>query len=105
MIAPATGKMPAMAKRSETTKLTRKEAPKRAPTEAPTSKVFASPSTELAGYETLLGDVDGLIQEARRSAARAVNAVMTATYWLVGRRIVKEEQRGKSRAGYGDTLI
>ena len=35
-----------------------------------------------------------MIEEARRVAARSVNAVMTATYWLVGRRIVEQEQQG-----------
>jgi hypothetical protein len=34
-----------------------------------------------------------------------VNAVMTATYWLVGRRIVEQEQRGSPRAGYGEQLL
>ena len=35
-----------------------------------------------------------LLETARRTAARAVNAVMTATYWEIGRRIVEVEQRG-----------
>ena len=30
---------------------------------------------------------------------------MTAAYWLIGRRIVEFEQRGKRRAGYGEELI
>ena len=30
---------------------------------------------------------------------------MVRAYWLVGREIVEEEQRGKARAGYGDELI
>ncbi len=57
------------------------------------------------GYDALLGDVARVIEDARRAAARSVNAVMTATYWLVGRRIVEEEQGGQQRAGYGDVLI
>ncbi len=44
-------------------------------------------------------------EEARRAAARSVTAVMTATYWLVGRRIVEQEQRGSPRAGYGEQLL
>ena len=39
------------------------------------------------------------------AAARSVNAVMTATYWEIGRRIVEYEQGGKARAGYGEALI
>src|SRR6266446_3086088 len=34
-----------------------------------------------------------------------VNAVMTATYWEIGRRIVEVEQRGKKRAEYGEALL
>jgi hypothetical protein len=34
----------------------------------------------LAGYDDLFADVAEVIEEARRSAARSVNAVMTATY-------------------------
>jgi predicted nuclease of restriction endonuclease-like (RecB) superfamily len=58
-----------------------------------------------AGYDVLLADVARVIEEARRAAARSVNAVITATYWLVGRRIVEEEQAGQARAGYGEVLI
>jgi len=39
------------------------------------------------------------------SAARSVNAIMTATYWLIGRRMVEGEQKGKCRAGYGLALL
>jgi uncharacterized protein DUF1016 len=38
-------------------------------------------------------------------SARTVNAVMTATYWAIGRRIVEAEQRGRRRADYGERLI
>jgi hypothetical protein len=34
-----------------------------------------------------------------------VNAAMTATYWAIGRNIVEEEQRGATRAGYGEELV
>jgi len=65
----------------------------------------APPAEAPAKYEALLGDVATVIEESRRAAARSVNAVMTATYWLVGRRIVEEEQGGKARAGYGQALL
>ncbi len=45
------------------------------------------------------------MEVARRTSARAVNAVMTATYWNVGRRIVEFEQGGKERAEYGEQLL
>lgn len=56
-------------------------------------------------YDGLLADVVHVISQARRSAARAVNAAMTTTYWLIGRRIVEEEQRGTARADYGEQLV
>jgi predicted nuclease of restriction endonuclease-like (RecB) superfamily len=56
-------------------------------------------------YELILGDVSNVIEEARRSAARSVNCVMTAAYWLIGRRIVEFEQAGSARADYGTGLL
>jgi predicted nuclease of restriction endonuclease-like (RecB) superfamily len=56
-------------------------------------------------YDAVLTDVIGLVKAARSAAVRSVNSVMTATYWAIGRRIVLAEQGGRSRAGYGETLI
>ena len=56
-------------------------------------------------YDSVLSGVVELLQEARRASARTVNAIMTATYWEVGRRIVVGEQGGKERADYGEELI
>src|SRR5690606_27187155 len=30
---------------------------------------------------------------------------MVQTYWQIGKRIVEQEQQGRSRAGYGDFLV
>jgi predicted nuclease of restriction endonuclease-like (RecB) superfamily len=57
------------------------------------------------GYSALIKDLSGLLESARRAAARTVNAVMTATYWEIGRRIVEFEQRGEKRAEYGAELL
>jgi hypothetical protein len=57
------------------------------------------------GYDAVLADVVHLVEAARSAAARSVNAVMTATYWAIGRNIVEEEQRGAARAGYGEQLV
>ena len=57
------------------------------------------------GYPALVKDLSGLLESARRASARAVNAVMTATYWEIGRRIVEFEQEGRKRAEYGAELI
>lgn len=61
--------------------------------------------SSIANYEGLLTDVVGVIVDARRAAARMVNAAMTTTYWFVGRRIIEEEQRGSARADYGEQLV
>ena len=58
-----------------------------------------------ASYPGLIGDIGALLEQARRSSARAVNALMTATYWEIGRRIVEFEQGGDKRAGYGQELL
>jgi predicted nuclease of restriction endonuclease-like (RecB) superfamily len=58
-----------------------------------------------AGYTGLVGGIRDLLDSARRSSARTVNALMTATYWEIGRRIVEFEQGGKKRAGYGEELL
>jgi len=34
-----------------------------------------------------------------------MNALMTATYWEIGHRIVEFEQQGQERAEYGEALI
>ena len=56
-------------------------------------------------YRHLQTDIAGLLRQARGLAVRSVNAVMTASYWEVGRRIVEAEQKGKRRAAYGEQLI
>lgn len=58
-----------------------------------------------AAYDLLLGEISGVIERARNTASRAINSAMTATYWLVGFRIVEFEENGKARAKYGSNLI
>lgn len=53
----------------------------------------------------MISDVTALLESARRTAARTVNAVLTAVYWEIGRRIVRFEQKGTSRADYGQELL
>jgi predicted nuclease of restriction endonuclease-like (RecB) superfamily len=56
-------------------------------------------------YADVLDDVASLLVASRTTAARAVNSLMTSTYWLIGQRIVEGEQRGRGRADYGDQLV
>ena len=58
-----------------------------------------------APYQAVFGDVSKIIDAARDSAARSVNAAMAAAYWLIGHRIVEFEQSGEERAEYGAALL
>jgi predicted nuclease of restriction endonuclease-like (RecB) superfamily len=68
-----------------------------------TRKKATFPAIEI--YAGLIGGIGELLETARRASARSVNAVMTATYWEIGRRMVEFEQGGKKRAGYGEQLL
>ena len=56
-------------------------------------------------YDSILSDLSELLEQSRKMAARSVNAIMTATYWEIGRRIVEVEQRGEERAEYGEEIL
>lgn len=56
-------------------------------------------------YGDVLGSMVDLLEWARSASARAVNCIMTATYWEIGRRIIELEQGGDERAEYGKQLI
>ena len=56
-------------------------------------------------YAGLHGGIVSVVESARLAAARSVNAVMTAAYWEIGRRIVTVEQGGEQRAAYGEALL
>lgn len=56
-------------------------------------------------YSDIHTDIVQLLENARRAVARSVNALMTASYWEIGRRIVEFEQGGEDRAAYGEALI
>ncbi|MCI5144441.1 MAG: DUF1016 domain-containing protein, partial [Candidatus Electrothrix sp. AR3] len=53
----------------------------------------------------LLSDIREIISQARNRAYSAVNTAMVQAYWLIGRRIVEEEQNGQERAKYGRQII
>jgi predicted nuclease of restriction endonuclease-like (RecB) superfamily len=56
-------------------------------------------------YNGLLGRISSLLEQGRRATVRTTNAILTATYWEVGRQIVEYEQGGQARAEYGDALL
>lgn len=72
---------------------------------AKSRKLKVQSRTPDPGYGTLVAGISDLLDHSRRSSARAVNGILTATYWEIGRRIVEFEQGGKARAEYGEALI
>jgi predicted nuclease of restriction endonuclease-like (RecB) superfamily len=70
-----------------------------------TSSAVGKSPVSLVNYATIHDGIVELLSAARQAAARNVNALMTASYWEIGRRIVEAEQKGRRRAGYGERLI
>jgi DUF1016 N-terminal domain len=69
------------------------------------SKARSRGDLSLQGYGEIQAAIVALLHAARYAVARNVNALMTATYWEIGRRIVEFEQGGAKRAAYGEALV
>ena len=54
---------------------------------------------------SLFDRVVSILEKARATVVRSVNSQMVIAYWLIGREIVEEEQKGQARAEYGRRLI
>ena len=50
-------------------------------------------------------EIHDLLHKARQNIISNINSTMTKTYFLIGKRIVEEEQDGNKRAEYGKNLI
>ena len=50
-------------------------------------------------------EIHELLSKARQNIISNINSTMTKTYFLIGKRIVEEEQNGNKRAEYGKNLI
>ena len=50
-------------------------------------------------------DIQRILELARSKTRSAVNAAMVEAYWLIGQRIVQEEQLGQHKAQYGTRLM
>ncbi|MGF7078811.1 PDDEXK nuclease domain-containing protein [Mucilaginibacter sp. UYCu711] len=55
--------------------------------------------------ESIIIDIQSIINKARESAIRAVDHERVVMYWHIGKRIFEEEQHGSERAVYGERLI
>jgi predicted nuclease of restriction endonuclease-like (RecB) superfamily len=59
----------------------------------------------MSELSTLHSDVKAILEQARGKARSAVNSAMVEAYWLIGQRIVQEEQQGKQKAQYGARMM
>lgn len=55
--------------------------------------------------KSIYKEVREIIDLARKSAVVTINSSMVKAYWLIGKKIVEEEQKGEKRAKYGDELL
>ncbi|MEK7269747.1 MAG: PDDEXK nuclease domain-containing protein [Planctomycetota bacterium] len=55
--------------------------------------------------DALFDRIVTILEQARGNVVRAVNTNMVLAYWLIGREIVEEVQRGKGRAKYGEKVV
>jgi hypothetical protein len=68
-------------------------------------KAPAKKASGTEDYTGLVGNISELQETARRTSVRAINALMTATYWQIGRHNVEFEQGGRERAEYGEEIL
>jgi predicted nuclease of restriction endonuclease-like (RecB) superfamily len=54
---------------------------------------------------SLMDRVVSILEQARANVARSVNSNMVIAYWLIGREIVQELQKGEDRAEYGESVL
>ncbi|MEN0006341.1 MAG: PDDEXK nuclease domain-containing protein [Bacteroidota bacterium] len=62
-------------------------------------------SRKIESYQLLINEIDQLLLGGKEEAIKAINRALLDTYWLLGRNIVEFEQKGSSKATYGDSLL
>ena len=62
-------------------------------------------TTQDPAPENFFSEVKSILSDARAKTVRAVNTAMVEAYWLIGKRIVEEEQGGSATAQYGKRLL
>ena len=53
----------------------------------------------------IIHDISDILRQAQANAYRNINKAMVQAYWLVGQRIVEENQQGEAKAAYGKSII
>lgn len=60
---------------------------------------------KLTKQDDYIADIKQILERARKKAYTAINTAMVDAYWLIGKRIVMEEQKGEQKAVYGEALL
>ena len=55
--------------------------------------------------KNIVSEIKQILSVAQQKAYSAVNFAMVEAYWLIGKRIIEEEQQGKERAAYGAEIL
>ena len=63
------------------------------------------PNTPTPDNAAIFRRIVDILEETRSHVARTINSAMVVAYWLIGREIVEEEQKGQKRADYGKALL
>lgn len=71
----------------------------------PTKKTNNITAPDTKRLDALYRRIAGHIDNARYNVQKTVDTEMVQAYWLIGRDIVEEEQKGKRRAQYGSLLL
>ena len=50
-------------------------------------------------------EIKQILAQARQKTYQAINSAMVEAYWKIGEKIVLEEQNGKDRAAYGESVL
>jgi len=58
-----------------------------------------------SGNGQLFERVLSILEQARKNVVKAVNSNMIIAYWLIGKEIVEEVQKGENRAEYGNNVV
>ena len=56
-------------------------------------------------YQNLVNRIAEIFVQARTKTIREINKAQVLAYWEIGKEIVEFEQKGKTRAGYGEKLL
>lgn len=58
-----------------------------------------------AAEKSFIEEIKQIVQTARRKAYSAINFAQVEANWLIGKRIVEQEQFGEQRAEYGQRIL